>query len=342
MFEVTEEERANGTLDADKLADITQAFHETGFATVCGLVPQSVCQELHASMLEDVVQVRSVDKLTAHEKLTGPGHLQLGPRRYAPYVYPELLANPLIENVVSAILGEGAWLGFYNGNVNCPQSGEQPLHFDRPFAWATEEEAKSAGQSWPPPSTTVSCSVALEDITIASGATEIYPGTHKEVAVTQFKKGKQLAHFPELVEKWAPPARMEIAAGGICFRDPRMWHRGVTNPGDTPRPMVALTYHSKLAQHQRGTLVDLNETDAQRCEDDPTLKLLDDGSIGDGRLFFHDSARDELEAVPNPHGIQRNIRFVEAGQVVNHFLDAHLLGGARVTEDNNITPYPER
>ncbi|MGK0470979.1 MAG: hypothetical protein ACJAR0_001451, partial [Candidatus Azotimanducaceae bacterium] len=33
-------------------------------------------------------------------------------------------------------------------------------------------------------------------------------------------------------------------------------------------------------------------------------------------------------------------RFVAAPERVNHFLDAHLLGGARVVKSANITPYP--
>lgn len=340
-FEVTEEERTSGKLDDDKLKAIAKSFSEQGFAVVSGLIPKEICSELHSSMLEDVTEVRSRDTLTHHEKATGEGHLQLGPRRYGPYVYPELVANPIIENIVSGILGEGAWLGFFNGNVNCPGSGTQPLHFDRPFAWKTEAEAKAAGQSWPPPGITVSCSVALSDITEATGATEIYPGTHKEVAVTEFKKGEQPIHHPELIKKWEPSARMEIPAGGVCFRDPRMWHRGISNPSDTPRPMVGLTYHSPLAKHQRGTLVDLSAEDKKRCTENPSLKLLDDGSLGDGRLYFQDSAQEAIESTPNLHGVYRNIRYFSEPQVVNHFLDAHLLGGARVSENPNVSPYPE-
>ena len=323
-------------------AEIYQSIDEQGFAVVSGLIPTAVCQELHDSMLEDVELIRAKDKLTQHEKVTGQGHLQLGPRRHAPYVYSEVIANSLIEHIVARVLGPNAWLGFYNGNVNCPNSETQPLHFDRPFAWPTEEKAKAAGQSWPPAGITLSCSIALSDITTETGATEIYPGTHKEVAVTKFKKGEQPIHHPELVEKWSPSARMEIPAGGVCFRDPRMWHRGIPNPSTEPRPMPALTYHSALARHQRGTLVELSEDQNQRCTSDPSLKQLDDGSLGDGRLYFHESAQAALSTAKNLHGINRNIRFFSAPNVVNHFLDAHLLGGARISEDNHITPYPER
>jgi hypothetical protein len=342
LFEITDAEHSSGYVEHEKLEEIYRHFSEQGFAVVSGLIPNNVCKELHDSMLEDVQAVRSKDKLTQHEKVTGKGHLQLGPRRHSPYVHSEVLANPLIEHVVARILGPSAWLGFYNGNVNCPNSETQPLHFDRPFAWPTKEKAEAAGQSWPPPSITVSCSIALSDITTETGATEIYPGTHKEVAVTKFKKGQQPIHYPELVEKWSPSARMEIPAGGVCFRDPRMWHRGIPNPSNEPRPMPALTYHSALAQHQRGTLVELTAEQAQQCSSDLSLKQLDDGSVGDGRLFFDESAKTTLESVANLHGINRNIRFVTAPKIVNHFLDAHLLGGARISEDSLITPYPER
>jgi len=338
-FQITEQEWHSGSLTEEKLAEIQDSFNSIGFAVVSGLVPAAVCEQLLTAFLEDVGLIREKPGLTMHEKHTAEGHLQLGPRRCAPYVKKELVANPIIESVVAKLLGPGAWLGFYNGNVNCPDSGYQPLHFDRPYSWKTEQAAKAAGQSWPPGSTTISCSLALSKITESAGATEIYPGSHRETAVTTWGKGEQPAHHPDVVEKWGPPASMTIPAGGVCFRDPRMWHRGVKNPSKTPRPMVALTYHSGMSKHQRGTLVNLSETDAAACRKDASLKILDSGALGDGRLVFDADAKSAFEA-PNLHGVYRNARFVETPQVVNHFLDAHLLGGARVVENQLVHPYP--
>ena len=338
-FQVVDQEWRNGSLAADKLDKIQESFKTIGFAVVAGLVPSEICEQLMAAFLEDVELVREKAGLTPHEKHTAKGHLQLGPRRCAPYVHKEMVANPIIESVIAKLLGPEAWLGFFNGNVNCPGSGYQPLHFDRPYAWMTEQAAKAAGQSWPPSSTTVSCSLALSEITEAAGATEIYPGSQRETDVTTWGKGEQPVHHPEVVAKWHPPASMTIPAGGICFRDPRMWHRGVRNPSDTPRPMVALTYHSAMAKHQRGTLVNLTQIDADACEQDPSLKMLDSGVLGDARLIFDADARSAFEA-PNLHGVYRNARFIEAPRVVNHFLDAHLLGGARMVENQTVHPYP--
>jgi len=170
-------------------------------------------------------------------------------------------------------------------------------------------------------------------------ATEMYPGSHRETVVTTWSKGEQPTHHPDAVEKWGPPASMTIPADGVCFRDPRMWHRGVKNPSNTPRPMVVLTYHSGMSKHQRGTLVDLSETNATACRKDASLKILDSCALGDGRLVFDADTKSAFEA-PNLRGVYRNARFVETPQVVIHFLDAHLLGGARVVENQLVHPYP--
>ncbi|TDT14956.1 ectoine hydroxylase-related dioxygenase (phytanoyl-CoA dioxygenase family) [Ilumatobacter fluminis] len=332
-YHATDADRAAGTLPPATLSQIRDDLRTIGFAVVGNLVSAETREVLLASMLDDTAAVREAATMTPHEQRTGKGHLQLGPRRSALYVSADIVANPLIESVVATVLGDGAWLGFYNGNVNCPGSGAQPLHADRPYSWTTEAEALAAGEEWPPRTTTLSCSTALTDITIETGATEIYPGSHRETIVTTWEPGERPASHPDLLEKWGPPASMEIPAGGVCFRDPRMWHRGVPNPSDTPRPMLALTYHEAIAKHYRGVVLhDIDPEIRRQLDVDPTLRLLDSGELADGRLVFDESARQAFE-VPSPHGIDRNVRFVSPPQRVNHFLDAHLVGGARLVDD---------
>ena len=126
MYSITDKEREAGRLDADKLASIVNDISAQGYAVVAGLVSESRRRLLMASVLEDAQAIRAKAELTAHEKHTGVGHLQLGLRRRSPYVRADLIANPLIEHTVSAVLGENAWLGFYNGNVNMPGSKANP------------------------------------------------------------------------------------------------------------------------------------------------------------------------------------------------------------------------
>ncbi|MEM8767745.1 MAG: phytanoyl-CoA dioxygenase family protein [Pseudomonadota bacterium] len=339
IYQATEAERASEALTPDTLSAIAEDVAHKGYAVVGGLIPPDVCESLLAAVLEDAELVRTRGRPTPHEIATGEGHLQLGLRRAAPYVEADLVANPLIEHVVAAVLGEKAWLGFYSGNVNLPGSVHQPVHYDRPFSWRTREKAAADGQPWPPPTTTLSCSIALTEITADNGATEIYPGTHLETAVTEWPLGERVSKHPELLERWGPPARMSIPAGGVCFRDPRMWHRGVPNPSEAVRPMLALTYHAERCRHWRGRLAkNMDPADLARCLENPALRVLDDGALGDGRLVFEENARPALLSRESQHGINRNVRFVPAPARVNHFLDAHLIGGARVVEDGDVAP----
>ena len=332
MYTITDEERDAGNIDSDKLSSIVDDISMQGYAVVADLVTEETRQLLMESVCEDAEAIHATGKLTPHEKHTGEGHLQLGLPRRAPYVRWDLLTNPLIEHVVHGVLGNHAWLGFYNGNVNMPGSTSQPLHFDRPYTWRTKEEAEAAGESWPPRATTLSCSIALEDITVRNAATEIYPGSHRETVVASWPRGERPDTHPELLKRWGPPARMEISAGGICFRDPRMWHRGMPNTSDQVRPMIAMTFHAALGNHWRGTLVrELRAEDVARLQADSHLRVMDDGTIDDGRLVFEESAREVFDQHPSRHGIGRNVRFVRR---LDHRVDAHLVGGARVLEES--------
>lgn len=340
VLRLAAEEILTKTLSRKTLAAIETRLHTEGFAVVADVISPETCELLATSVLEDTAVVRAQGGRTAHEKRTGYGHLQLGLRRYAPYVRADLIANPIIECVVAQILGEGAWLGFYNGNINCPGSGYQPVHFDRPFSWRTPDAASEDGLAWPPPTTTLSCSVALTDITLDNGPTEIYPGTHTETAVLDFAPGERVENYPELLDKWGPPQSMTIPKGGVCFRDPRMWHRGVPNTSEIPRPMIAVTYHAARCKHWRGLLIrDLPAEQLTALAENPALRVMDDDELGDGRLVFDGSAARDFAELPNPFGIHRHLRFVDSESRVDHFRDAHLPGGARVCPATKDEPH---
>lgn len=341
-YRLSEEEKCSGNVSSETLSAIIGDIRRFGYAVVEDLISEETCELLTESVLEDVELIRATGEQTTHEKLTGEGHLQLGLRRYAPYVRADLVANNLIECIVAGVLGPEAWLGFYNGNVNCPGSAHQPLHFDRPSSWKTPEDAAQDGKSWPPPATSLSCSIALEEITEENGATEIYPGTHRETEVIGWPPGERLSNHPELVQKWAPPRRMAIPAGSVCFRDPRMWHRGVPNSATMPRAMIAATYHARSCKHWRGIYVqDLEPHISEKLENDPSLRIMDDGELGDGRLVFQSDVRAVFESTDNPHRIDRNVRFIDPPERVNHFHDAHMPGGAGVVQSAEISPRGE-
>jgi hypothetical protein len=60
-----------------------------------------------------------------------------------------VVANPIIEQCVSAILRGNARLGFFNGNCAMPGSGTQKLHMDGGWTFPSPEAAADAGEPWP-------------------------------------------------------------------------------------------------------------------------------------------------------------------------------------------------
>jgi len=107
-YNLSDQERASGILPTEVLQAIAHAVRTTGYAVVGNVVSEETIALLTGSVLEDVERVRATGKPTRHEENTGEGHLQLGLRRYGPYVRADLVANPVIEAVVAALLGEGA------------------------------------------------------------------------------------------------------------------------------------------------------------------------------------------------------------------------------------------
>ena len=93
-----------------------------------------------------------------------------------------------------------------------------------------------------------------------------------------------------------------------------------------------MTFHADIGKSWRGLLVqDMSDRDRTRCEQDPGLRVLDDGELGDGRLVFEDSAHKIFADNPSKYGVNRNVRFVHK---LDHTVDAHLVGGARVLEES--------
>ena len=169
IITVTPDEWACGALGPAKLAAALEQLHRTGFTTIENCIPHERLDELVGRLDYDAAhQVASEEKWTERGPFGG-GHLQLGLPRCAPFVAPELVANPILEQLAAAYLGR-CYLGFYNGNTNTPGSHfSQPLHLDGDWYWKSAAEAAADGVSWPPPPTGVVANFGCRDITEADG-----------------------------------------------------------------------------------------------------------------------------------------------------------------------------
>ncbi len=241
---VDKSERLAGALAPERLAALVATFDERGLFVLENVVdPESdALVALGEKMKRDGRSIVDAGGWASRGDF-GHGHLQLGAPRSAPWVLPEIVANPIIEQCVCAILRSPAKLGFYNGNCAMPGCGTQRLHMDGPHLYDSKEAATAAGEQWPHLSNDVHVNInPAGAATKHNGATEVWPGshrvyTHKPAGFTSSTVGSaeqaastgslQDEAFVEARRQAEPPVRNEFPPGACAFRDARVWVRTI-------------------------------------------------------------------------------------------------------------------
>ena len=234
-IKVTDEEKHAEKMSEEKVGQAVDAIREQGYVVVEDIVDHAHLDVLKGRMDEDAERkIRCQHWGGAGRQ---PGHLQHKPPPFAPYVFEDVVANPFVLQVTQSVLGDGLFNRFYSGNTNCPGSGTQPLHVDHVPLWRGLEK--------PHPAYNLVVNISPEDTTEDNGAVEIWPGTHW-MTVEPADRSVPGDRFPkDVIEKRrseVPPTRGSSKKGSALIRDIRLWHRGVPNPSDSPRNMIALIH----------------------------------------------------------------------------------------------------
>jgi ectoine hydroxylase-related dioxygenase (phytanoyl-CoA dioxygenase family) len=221
-------ERGRGRLSTANRKKALAAMRSDGIVVLERVIDQASLDALKTRMDRDSLELLAFcDSVGGNPR--DRGHLQQGPPPFAPYVFPDYVANPLIADVLHAILGAGAYCEFYNGNTNCPDSTYQQLHLDAMHEPGPETEAA--------PTSAVVVNVVPQDVDECNGAVELWPGTHRIVGPTPVPEEAIEARRAEV-----PPIRGCFRKGDALLRDSRLWHRGVPNPSNDYRHMIAMVF----------------------------------------------------------------------------------------------------
>ena len=115
MEVVTPEEYAAGEIkDSAKLHRIREAFLRTGVAVVQNVVPEHVLDAIGARLDWDAAHQVVSDALGASEAYrAASGHLACGLPRNSPHVHPEVVNNPIMQQIVVTCLGGSAFMRYY-------------------------------------------------------------------------------------------------------------------------------------------------------------------------------------------------------------------------------------
>jgi Phytanoyl-CoA dioxygenase (PhyH) len=194
--------------------DLTRTFADQGYLIFPKVVPQDRLAALHRDLARAFDEARTAGKLFAGGG-TISGHLNCFPGEGARFAYQALEAHGIID-LVKQLFPKATRMPNVGCNFNLPHSVAQHYHADRNFL-----------------DYFLIANVAVVDTTIQNGAIDMLPGTHKK-----FYKYWRFA----MERAYRGSTRIEMKQGDVLVRTSNVWHRGMPNLTDVPRPMLAFTW----------------------------------------------------------------------------------------------------
>ena len=222
-----------------QLAEAMDALRVAGYVTLDGVVAPEHLDALQKTMADDLERLTTEPALANVPSNYVRGHLQQAPPPCHPHVYSDIVANPAVEQLIAAVLGERAFLSLYSGNTNLPGSEQQPTHADVGHGTSSHERDHPR---------TMCVNIPLVETTEANGSIELWPGTHLDPRLPVSDRHHQFGAADQYVKArtlQVPPVRGNTRKGSILVRDPRLWHRGTTNRSATARMMLTLMYEAE-------------------------------------------------------------------------------------------------
>lgn len=229
---VTNEEKTAGKLTEEQRKHAVAALYNDGYVVLHGIVDTAHLDILQERMLADL------EKILARPDAPfnfNTGNVQQDPPPFAPYLFNDILKNNIVIDVTSAVLGPGLKNAFYSGNTALPNGTRQPVHPDVAQLWTDLEH--------PTPAFGLVVNVPVVDMSPLNGSTEIWPGTHRDTTYNIHQGSARISsEVLEHQRAQTEPLQPTVPRGSVVIRDIRMWHAGMPNHTEVPRPMIAMIH----------------------------------------------------------------------------------------------------
>lgn len=227
------EELARNRLNPDTLEYAVQQIKTSGYVIFERVLPPDFVQELHDAYMEVFNEY-----LADPDPTFGTNHYRVYLPFRPPFNDERIINSPFATPILEALLGEDMVCHYFASNTAAPGSDYQPVHSDM-FPLFPAYDIK-------PPTYHMVLNVPLVDSTAANGAMHVWPGgTHLNTLPRD-----QMTKLAEVM----PHIHCEMPAGSILLRDGRMWHRGVPNTSNAPRPNIALVYNRSWIYGGKGRI----------------------------------------------------------------------------------------
>jgi hypothetical protein len=225
---VAHSQASGGAPGLSNIEELKHTFADQGYLVFPNIVPRDRLAQLHKDLAQAFDAARASGKLLMGGG-TISGHLNCFPGEGARFAYQALEQHGIIA-LVSQLFPKATRLPNVGCNFNLPHSVAQHYHADRNFM-----------------DYFVIANVAVVDTTIENGAIDMLPGTHKK-----FYKYWRFA----MERAYRGTTRIEMKQGDVLVRTSNVWHRGMPNFTDVPRPMLAFTWEDGGSTHADPFAVD--------------------------------------------------------------------------------------
>jgi hypothetical protein len=231
-MQLTAEERKEGSLSGERIAIALRTIRDSGLLLLEDLHDPAQIGELRAAYDAQLARhIAAKGGLEAiNQRAFGHSHIGMVVPMVEPFASPQIVAHPIVVQLLDRLLGDDFCCTFYHSNTAYPGSGYQPTHRDNPPLFGSELSVAH-------PAAAIVLNVPLCDFTEQNGSTEVWPGSHLIVDVDP-------ADAQALEERAAELAsvRTNMRVGSVVLRDLRTWHRGTPNRAEYLRSMLAIVY----------------------------------------------------------------------------------------------------
>jgi ectoine hydroxylase-related dioxygenase (phytanoyl-CoA dioxygenase family) len=206
------------TMETDQ-QELLRKFEQDGYVHLNNIVSKEKLAKLNEQLATAYEQARQSGKLFAGGGSIS-GHLNCFPGEGSRFVLDDLRSHGVLD-LVRKLAPAAVDRLRVNCNFNLPGSYAQHYHTDGYFT-----------------DNFYLCSIAVIDTDITNGAMDVLPGTHQ-----RYYKFWEYA----LQRKYRLTTRVPMAQGDVLLRKNTMWHRGMPNLTNTPRPVLTFTFGEKSA-----------------------------------------------------------------------------------------------
>jgi hypothetical protein len=229
VIAVSKADRARGALRPETAEAARRALRTQGVAILRGVFPKDAVEGLYKEFL---AQFGALDApgMKARASLPAPNPLlKVGSKRYditpkmqGPLADPAVIANPLLLDVFSGVLGDDTRLGGLSIVVSFPGAALQHIHRDHGHLFLEG----SVGTVLP--AYAINVAVPLIDVDIETGPTGMWLGSHR------WDDSRQPAS--------ETMTTMPYQGGDCIMLDYRMLHTGLPNNSQRMRPIIYMVY----------------------------------------------------------------------------------------------------